>query len=428
LIRLETEEPRDLLEGRWPNREATTVELNAYVASILEDVRKRGDDAVLEYTERFDDVSLSRGDLLVKAGEVEEAYEDVSGEQVEALRTAKERLEYVESRRLERLVFETKANGVDILHSVRPISNVGCYVPGGKAAYPSTLVMNVVPAKVAGVPHVVVCTPPGKDGEVAPLTLVAADVCGVDTIYRVGGVQAIAALAYGTETIEPVVKIVGPGNKYITAAKNVVSRDVAVDKPAGPTEIIIIADESADPKIVALDMISQAEHGEGGISGLVTTSRRFAADIAEALEKNIKSSPRSEVISDVLSKGGFIYVCPGRDEAIDFVNRFAPEHLELHVGEPMEIADRITSAGLILIGPYTPVSATDYCMGVNHVLPTGGYGKIHSALSVMDYLKTVDIIRSSREGLRMVKDGIKALAEAEGLPNHGLAVDGRFTE
>jgi histidinol dehydrogenase len=428
MTRLETAEPRDLLEGRWPKLCATTVELNAYVASILEDVRNRGDEAVLEYTERFDHVSLSRGDLLVKAGEVEKAYGDVTGEQIEALRTAKERLEYVEARRLERLVFETKANGIDILHSVRPIGKVGCYVPGGKAAYPSTLVMNVVPAKVAGVTRVVACTPPGKGGEVAPLTLVAADVCGVDTIYRVGGVQAIAALAYGTETIESVAKIVGPGNKYVTAAKNVVSRDVAVDKPAGPTEIIIIADESADPKIVALDMISQAEHGEGGISGLVTTSRKFAADVAEALDSSIESSPGSDVISDVLSKGGFIYTCPSMDEAIDFVNRFAPEHLELHVGEPLEIADRITSAGLILVGPYTPVSATDYCMGVNHVLPTGGYGKIHSALSVMDYVKTVDIIRSSREGLRMVKDGIKVLAEAEGLPNHGLAVDGRFTE
>jgi len=428
MIRLETAEPRDLLEGRWPKLCATTVELNAYVTSILEDVRNRGDEAVLEYTERFDHVSLSRGNLLVKADEVEEAYGDVSGEQVEALRTAKERLEYVEVRRLERLVFETKVNGIDILHSVRPIGNVGCYVPGGKVAYPSTLVMNAVPAKVAGVTHVVACTPPGKGGEVAPLTLVAADICGVDTIYRVGGVQAIAALAYGTETIEPVVKIVGPGNKYVTAAKNVVSRDVAVDKPAGPTEIIIIADESADPKVVALDMISQAEHGEGGISGLVTTSRKFAADVAEALDSSIESSPGSDVVSDVLSKGGFIYTCPSMDEAIDFVNRFAPEHLELHVGEPLEIADRITSAGLILVGPYTPVSATDYCMGVNHVLPTGGYGKIHSALSVMDYVKTVDIIRSSREGLRMVKDGIKVLAEAEGLPNHGLAVDGRFTE
>jgi histidinol dehydrogenase len=428
MIRLETAEPRDLLEGRWPKLGTTTVELTAYVTSILEDVRNRGDEAVLEYTERFDHVSLSRGDLLVKAGEVEEAYGDVSGEQIEELRTTKERLEYVEARRLERLIFETKANGIDILHSVRPIGKVGCYVPGGKAAYPSTLVMNAVPAKVAGVTHVVACTPPGKGGEVAPLTLVAADICGVDKIYRVGGVQAIAALAYGTETIEPVVKIVGPGNKYVTAAKNVVSRDVAVDKPAGPTEIIIIADESADPKLVALDMISQAEHGEGGISGLVTTSRKFAADVAEGLDSSIESSPRSDVVSDVLSKGGFIYTCPSMDEAIDFVNRFAPEHLELHVGEPLEIVDRITSAGLILVGPYTPVSATDYCMGVNHVLPTGGYGKIHSALSVMDYVKTVDIIRSSREGLRMVKDGIKVLAEAEGLPNHGLAVDGRFTE
>ena len=428
MIRVETEEPKDLLEARWPQRKTGSPELYEYVASILEDVRRRGDQAILEYTERFDGASLTKEDLLVKTSEVEEAYGDVTREQVEALRTAKERLEYVESRRLERLIFETNAHCVDIFHRVRPISNVGCYVPGGKAAYPSTLVMNVVPAKVAGVPHVVACTPPGRDGGVAPLTLVAADICGVDAVYRFGGVQAIAALAYGTETVEPVAKIVGPGNKYVTAAKNIVSRDVAVDKPAGPTEIIILADESANPKIVALDMISQAEHGEGGISGLVTVSRELAADVGKFLEENIRSSPRSEIVSDVLSKGGFIYSCPGMDEAIDFVNKFAPEHLEIHADEPMEIADRITSAGLILIGPYTPVSATDYCMGVNHVLPTEGYGKIHSALSVLDYLKTIDIIVSSREGLLMAKDGIKALAEAEDLPNHSLAVEGRFTD
>lgn len=419
-------EPSTLLSGRWPNLAAADTRLEDYVAPIVEDVRRRGDKAVLEYTEKFDKVAMSGDQIPIRREETEDAYSQVSEEQVEALRTAKERLELVESRRLERLAFETSGNGVEIFHRVRPIGDVGCYVPGGKASYPSTLIMNSVPARVAGVPKVVACTPPDEYGNVSPLIIVAADICGVDSVFRVGGAQAIAAMAYGTETIDPVTKIVGPGNKYVTAAKNVVSKDVAVDKPAGPTEIIIVADDSADPDLIALDMISQAEHGEGGISGLVTTSSRLASEVSGALEAKLRTTPNGEVALEVLSKGGFIYACQDIDQAVSFVNDFAPEHVELMVEEPMDVARRITSAGLVLMGPYSPVSATDYCMGVNHVLPTGGYSKIRSALSVLDFVRTMDIIRSCEAGLSAVKDKIVTLAEAEGLPNHALAVGGRF--
>lgn len=428
MIRRMTEAPRDLLEARWPSKEEADLELYAHTSSIVDDVRKRGDRALLEYTKRFDEATLTRKDLMISPSELRKAYSEVSDEQVKALRMAMERLEAVETQLMERLIFDTSANGVDIWHRVRPIDSVGCYVPGGSAAYPSTLIMNVVPAKVAGVRRVVVCTPPGRNGKVTPITLVAADLCEVDAVYPVGGIQAIAALAYGTETIESVDKIVGPGNKYVTAAKNIISMDVAIDMPAGPSEILIIADDSADPKLVALDMISQAEHGAGGVAGIVTTSQVLADGVVVSLEESIKDIDRGDVVSEVLAKNGFIYVCESFDEAISFVNRFAPEHVEIHMKKPMEIAERIDAAGLILLGPYSPVSATDYCMGVNHVLPTGGYAKIYSGLSVMDYVKTMNIIQSRKEGLRTVKDAIGALAEVEGLPNHALAVEGRFKE
>lgn len=426
MIMLVTEEPRDLLERRWPNTERANSELYDYVASIIAHVRNQGDQAILEYSKSFDKVVLTGEDIRVTPQEIEEAFSHVSDEQVEALHMAKGRLEAVESERLKRLSFKTSMNGVTINQRVLPIGKVGCYVPGGRAAYPSTLIMNVTPAIVVGVPRVVVCTPPGKDGEITPLTLVAADICGVNTVYRVGGAQAVAALAYGTETIEPVEKIVGPGNKYVTAAKNLVSKVVSIDKPAGPTEILIVADESADPRLIVYDMISQAEHGEGGISGLVTFSKTLADCVMEALEERLKEAPRGDDVSATLSEGGFIYVCSKLDEAVSFVNKFAPEHLEIHTEEPMKVAEKIISAGLILLGPYTPVSATDYCMGVNHVLPTGGYGKINSGLSVLDYVKIVSVVQCSREGLDTVRNPIRALADAEGLPNHGLAVEGRF--
>ena len=415
-----------ILAKRWPRAGKSDSEFTGYVSQIVKDVRERGDRAVLEYTERFDKVRLGAEDLRVSREGVAQAYGKVSGEQVKALKRAMGRLADVERRRLEGLEFDYFSQGVAIMSRVRPLGSCGCYVPGGKAFYPSTLIMNVVPAQVAGVKRIIVVTPPSRDGSVNPLTLVAADVCGIDEIYKVGGIQAVAALAYGTETIPLVDKITGPGNKYVTEAKSVVSGDVSIDKPAGPSEILIIADDDADPRILALDMISQAEHGPGGISGLVTTSRSLAVKVEEILNEMIESIPRSEIVSEVLGENGFIYTCSSLEEAVGFANEFAPEHLEIQTKKPDKLAEQVSTAGLVLLGRYSPVSATDYCMGVNHVLPTEGYGMVNSGLTVLDYVKVVNIVECSRQGLEKVRGTIGTLSEAEGLPNHGLAVEGRF--
>jgi histidinol dehydrogenase len=414
----------ELLARRWPNTSAGNRELLEYVKPIVADVAANGDQAVRQYTERFDKVKLDS--FKVTTDEIQIAYSKVTQEQVDALRESRRRLEIVESQRLAQSNFMVEISGANIRCTLKPIRSVGCYVPGGKAAYPSSVIMNVAPAKVAGVERVVVCTPPDKDGSVDPLTLVACDICMVDEVYKIGGVQAIAALAYGTESVPRVEKIVGPGNKYVTAAKTLVSGVVSIDKPAGPTEILIIADETSDPRLIAFDLISQAEHGSGGISGLVTISERVADEVDRLVGEMVPSCMRSEVISEVLAEGGFIYTVSCIDEAIDFANRFAPEHLEVMTGIPEEVAEKITNSGLILLGNYTPVSSTDYCMGVNHVLPTEGYAKVSSGITILDYMKPVSVVKASRTGLGSVREKVAALAEAEGLPNHREAVEARF--
>jgi histidinol dehydrogenase len=419
-----SETPTELLEGRWPNIEAQDSQLQAYVTPIVEDVRRRGDEAVAEYTQKFDKVVVDR--LRVQPEEIQEAYNAVVDGQVEALRELKKRLEAVEAMRMSLLSFSIRVEGVDIECAVRPLRRVGCYVPGGKAAYPSSLIMNVVPAKVAGVKEVIVCTPPSPDGNPSPLTLVAADICCADTVYKAGGAQGVAAMAYGTETIPWVDKIVGPGNMYVTAAKQVVSNTVAIDKPAGPSEILILADETADLELIALDLISQAEHGEGGAYGLVTTSASLADKVDDTLTELLVDLPEGEAVDALISQGGFTYVVGSIDEGVEFANQYAPEHLEILTENPRKVAGQITSAGLVLLGPYTPVSATDYSMGVNHVLPTGGYGKISSGITVLDYLRFVSVVDSSEEGLAGVREHVKALSGAEGLPNHSKAVERRF--
>jgi len=419
-----SETPQELLRGRWPNIEAQDSQLQAYVTPIVEDVRRRGDEAVTEYTKKFDNVVVDG--FRVRPEEIKDAYGAVTAGQVEALRELKKRLETVETKRLSLLSFNIQVEGVDIECTVRPLRTVGCYVPGGKAAYPSSLIMNVVPAKVAGVGEVIVCTPPGRDGNPSPLTLVAADICGVDAVYKAGGAQGIAAMSYGTETIPRVDKIVGPGNKYVTAAKQVVSNVVAIDKPAGPSEILILADGAADPMLIALDLISQAEHGEGGAYGLVTPSTSLADRVDEALLELLGGLPEEEAVGTLLSQGGFTYTVGSIDEGVEFVNQYAPEHLEILTEDPRRVAGKITSAGLVLLGPYSPVSATDYSMGVNHVLPTGGYGRVASGITVLDYLRLVSVVDSSEEGLAGVREHVEALSEAEGLPNHSKAVEGRF--
>ena len=424
MIERYSETPEELLKLRWPNIKATDPQFQLYVEPIVEDVRRRGDEAVKEYTQKFDNIEIN--ELRVQPEEIQDAYNAVTEGQVEALKELKKRLETVESKRLSLLSFTLQIEDVSIECTVRPLRSVGCYVPGGKAEYPSSLVMNVVPAKVAGVEKIIVCTPPGRDGRPSPLTLVAADICDVDAVYKAGGAQAVAAMAYGTETIPRVHKIVGPGNRYVTAAKQVVSDMVAIDKPAGPSEILVLADGTADPKLIALDLISQAEHGEGGSYGLVTTSTALADEVDGALVEILSSLPNGEAVGNLLAQGGFTYIAVSIDEAVEFANQYAPEHLEIHTDDPRGVAENVTSAGLVLLGRYSPVSATDYSMGVNHVLPTGGYGKVASGITVLDYLRTVSVVESSINGLAGVRGNVKALSEAEGLPNHSLAVEGRF--
>jgi len=417
-------DPSEALAGRWPDQSPGNRELLEYVKPIVDEVAEQGDEAVRLYTERFDKVKLNS--FKVKPDEVQAAYSKVTQEQVEAIRESRSRLERVESERLARYNFLVELEGVTVNCNLKPIRSVGCYVPGGKAAYPSSVIMNVAPAKVAGVEKVVVCTPPGKDGSVDPLTLVACDICMVDTVYKIGGVQAIAALAYGTESVSRVEKIVGPGNQYVTAAKTLVSDVVSIDKPAGPTEILIIADETTDPRLIAYDLISQAEHGSGGKAGLVTTSTQLADEVEKIVNEVVPGCERSEIVTEVLTEGGFIYTVSSLDEAIGFANSFAPEHLEIMTGVPEEVAERITSSGLILLGSYTPVSSTDYCMGVNHVLPTEGYAKIASGITILDYMKPVSIVKATSTGLGVIRAKVAALAGAEGLFNHREAVEARF--
>ena len=309
-----------------------------------------------------------------------------------------------------------------------PIESVGSYVPGEQAVTPTPAVMPTVPAKAAGVPRIVICSPPNKDGEVNPFVLVAADICEVNEVYKVGGAQAIAALAYGTEMIQPVRKIVGPGSKYVMMAKILVSKDVAIDMPAGPSEVLVLADETANPKFVAADMVSQAEHGSDSVTGLITTSKKLAAKVDTWLTKMASSTERQEIILKALQAYGFIIICDTMDEVIKLANVFAPEHVEIMVQNPLEIVDKVTSAGLILVGPYSTVSLSDYGSGTNHVLPTGGFAHAFSGLSALDFARRVSVVECSKDGLLALKNHVKVMTEAENLPSHYKAVEVRFEE
>jgi histidinol dehydrogenase len=320
------------------------------------------------------------------------------------------------------------SDGIKINKTIMPIFRIGCYIPGGKARYPSTIVMCAIPAKVAGVKQIVAITPPMKNGKVDPLTLVAGDICGVDEFYKVGGAYGIAALAYGTETIKRVDKIVGPGGVYASVAKSVVSKDVSIDMIAGPTELLVYADEKSNPRYIALDLISQAEHSEDTLCGVVTKSKRLATKISEELNGIIKEDeiPRREFVEKSINDNGFIALCDNNEEIIEFINEFAPEHLEIFAIKDKKILKEIYNAGLILIGEYTPSSVSDYCLGSNHVLPTYRFAKSRSALSVLDFIKLVNVIEMNRDALKKISPIIKEITSTEGLFNHYEAVNGRI--
>ena len=420
-----TDLPSDWFKrGKIEEKDGAVVE--EIVRNVIKAVRERGDAAVLELTEKFDKTKLNAKEMRVNNEEIKAAYKAVTPEQVAALKFIKEKLQAREQLMLQRQRYKTTCEGITVETALRPIDSVGCYVPGGQAPYPSTVVMTAALAKVAGVPRIVVCSPPTEKRTINPLILVAADLCGVDEVYKVGGVQAIAALAYGTQTIKPVRKIVGPGNKFVTAAKILVSRDLAIDMPAGPSEIFILADESADPKLIAADMVSQAEHGKDSVAGLVTTSEKLACEVENWLVKLAHVAEKKEIVKESLSSRGFIIVCEETKEMAALVNAFAPEHVEIVTAKAAEIAGQISTAGLILLGQFSPVALSDYASGTDHVLPTGGFGYAFSGLSVLDFTRRVSIVESSKEGLKKAKPIIKVLTEAERLPNHYRAVESRF--
>jgi histidinol dehydrogenase len=396
--------------------------------AIMKNVAEHGDSALFNYTLKFDGARL---DLLrVSEQEIKQAYEQVTKEQINAVKLMKERLVKSELAILVRLKGLTiSSDGVRIDRMIKPVASVGCYIPGGKARYISTVVMCTVPAKVAGVKRVVAISPPRKDGTIDSLTLVAADICGVDEFYKVGGAQGIAALTYGTASIRPVSKIVGPGSMFVTAAKLVASSIVSTDMVAGPTELLIYADTTADSQLIAVDLISQAEHSVDTICGLVTTSDKLAVEVQKQVESTLaKNVTRLDIVKKSLESNGFIAICKNEISCIEFVNEFAPEHLELICKNADTISKKIDSAGIILIGSYTPSSASDYSLGSNHVLPTLGFGKSRASLSVLDFIKIVNKVKVSRSGLAKVNVPIKELTSAEGLLNHYEAVKARMNE
>jgi histidinol dehydrogenase len=396
------------------------------VEKIINDVIRFGDSAVLKYTKKYDKIKINS--IRVEKSELKRAYNKVTANQLNSLKKSKKLLEKNERILFSRLTgIMSSENGITIKRALKPMESVGCYVPGGRARYPSTLMMCAVPAMVAGVNRISVVSPPMKNGSIDPVTLVAADICGIDEVYNVGGAQAVAALAYGTETIKKVDKIVGPGGLFVNIAKFLVSKKIAIDMIAGPTELLIYADSRSNPRYVVKDLISQAEHSQDTICGVVTTSESLVKKLENEINNTLNSSLlRSEIISSSLKKNGFIALCKNEDDCISFMNELAPEHLEVISENPGRIASRINTAGVVLLGKYSPSSASDYCLGSNHVLPTIEFGKSKSSLSVLDFVKLVNHITVTKTGLQSVQRYIKELAFAEGLPNHYFAVEERF--
>jgi histidinol dehydrogenase len=395
---------------------------------IVTSVEKSGDRVLFKYTQEFEGVELKT--LRVSEDEIRSAFKKVTSLQLKSIHVMRKRLIKFESNLFDHVgSIESRFDRLKITRLLRPIENVGCYVPGGKARYPSTLLMCCTPANVAGVKRLVVITPPQKDGSIDPLTLVAADICKVQEVYKLGGAQGIAALAFGTESIRKVDKIVGPGGIFVTAAKNMVSDRVAIDMVAGPTELLVFADSKSHPRLVALDLISQSEHSNDTLCGMVTTSRRVAMRVNEEINMLIRNKEgvlRRDIIKQSLNENGFIAICKGKSEAIDFINEFAPEHLEVMTINAGSVVKKIRSAGLILIGKYTPSAASDYCLGSNHVLPTLGFAKSRAALSVLDFLKMISCIELNGKGLKKIESCVREITTAEGLFNHYKAVEGRF--
>jgi len=422
--RLEDLSDQDL-EGLL-SREAGLEEVLPQTGEILAEVGSKGDLALFNYTEKFDKVKLDR--LRVSEEEIRGGLQAVDAKVLAALEQAAESIfAFHDEQREKDLWFTEISPGVMVGQKTVPLDSVGVYVPGGRAAYPSSALMSIIPAKVAGVPRIAACTPPGIDGSVPALILAACQLAGADEIYKLGGAQAVAAMAFGTESIARVNKIVGPGNVYVTAAKMLVRGTVEIDFPAGPSEVLILADRSANPGIIASDMIAQAEHDPLSLSVLVSWDELLANVVAEEVKLQAGSAERADIVEESLEHSA-ILIAGSPEEAVDFCNAFAPEHLEIMTADPLGVFRSIRHAGSVFLGTYTPVAAGDYASGTNHILPTAGYARSFSGLNVDHFCKKMTVQMISEEGLRTLEDTITTLAEAEGLQAHAQSVRKRFEQ
>lgn len=387
------------------------------VESIVNEVKKKGDSALRGFEKKFNGASIRTFQVTKK--EIQDAYKVVTKDQLDAIMLSKVRLaktEFAIKKQLKNI--KIRSNGTIIEKFFIPLESVGCYVPGGLAQYPSSVVMSTVPAKIAGVKNVIVVTPPNKQGKINPVVLVAADICGADKIFKIGGAHAIAALAFGTKSIPQVDKIVGPGGRFVTAAKSLVSNTTSIDMLAGPTELAVIADDAANPDLVALDLISQAEHSTDTSCCLITTSKKLADDVLVMLKKRMAKLKRKEIVESSLRKNGQVLVCKKPSDMILVANKIAPEHLEIITKNPKQIATQIKNAGLVLLGQDTPSAASDYLLGTNHILPTNRFGKSRGSLSVLDFVKIKTTIESSKQALKKIDRLLDVITKSEDLPNH----------
>jgi|TARA_B100001179_G_scaffold228040_1_gene211493 histidinol dehydrogenase len=402
-----------------------------YVKKIMNDVEKNKDKSLLKYSLKFDKVRLTVNELKVKNKEIQEAYTILDPIIVKELKNLKKSIEMTEKKIMKAFKSSVKNvminNGQSFIkYNSVPINSVGCYVPGGKAVYPSSLIMSAVPARIAGVDRIIVCSPPSSDKKISASVLVAADLCNINEIYKVGGAQAIAAMGYGTNIIKPVEKIVGPGNYFVYQAKKIISEKVGIDLPAGPSELLIIADNTADKELIVNDLFAQSEHGLDSLCGVVTTSKKLSSDVIKLIKKRLPNIERKEIVKKSLLKNGFVVRCNSIQQCINFTNDFAPEHLEIMTKEQDKVAKKITTSGVVLVGNYTPAAFSDYGLGTNHVLPTGGSAKFYSALSSIDFTRRFFIAKTTKTSLKNNLKKIEILSEQEGLFNHGKSAKVRF--
>ena len=424
--KLDQDTRQDLLEKLLKRSPNSYGKYEDNVREILDAVKERRDQALFEYTEKFDGAHITSDNIRVTEEEIKEAYDQVDPELVEIIRKSLHNIRTYHEKQRQYSWFDSKPDGTILGQKITPLARVGVYVPGGKAAYPSSGLMNIVPAKVAGVDELIMVTPPGQDGRVTATTLVAANEAGADRIYKAGGAQAIAAMAYGTESIPKVDKIVGPGNIYVALAKKSVYGHVSIDSVAGPSEILVLADETANPRYVAADLLSQAEHDELASAILVTTSMKLAQDVSDWTDRFIGELSRGEIIQKSLDNYGHILVADTLEEAIDAANEIASEHMEIVTANPFEVMTKIRNAGAIFIGEYSSEPLGDYFAGPNHVLPTNGTAKFFSPLSVDDFIKKSSIISYSRNALEKIHTDIETFAEAEHLTAHANSIKVRF--